>query len=44
MTGLYLGVAQPTQFVDLASFVTGSATQSDSLELLPSTTVMWAQE
>ncbi|MEO8242845.1 MAG: dihydroorotate dehydrogenase [bacterium] len=43
MAGLYIGVAQPTPLVDLTNYVTGSS-QSGSLELLPSTSVLWAQE
>lgn len=43
ITGLYLGVAQPTAVLALSDYVTGTTT-SGSLELLPSTSPLWAQE
>jgi hypothetical protein len=43
LTGLYLGVAQPTAVLALADLVTGQITM-DSLEVLPSTGALWAQE
>lgn len=43
ITGLYLGVAQPTAVLALTDYVTGTTTNV-SLELLPSTSPLWAQE
>ena len=42
-TGLYLGVAQPASVLALTELVTGTTT-IDSLELLPGTGTLWAQE
>ena len=43
VTGLYLGVAQPVALLTLTELVTGSTT-IDSLELLPASGTLWAQE
>jgi hypothetical protein len=43
LTGIYLGVAQPTPVLALTDLVTGSST-IDSLEVLPSTGTLWSQE
>ena len=43
MTGLYLGVAQPVPVLALAELVTGT-TVVESLDLLPATGTLWAQE
>ena len=43
LTGLYLGVAQPAQLATLTELVTGNTTL-DSLDLLPSTGTLLAQE
>ena len=43
ITGLYLGVAQPTAVLALSDYVTGTTT-GGRLELLPSTGMLWAQE
>ena len=42
-TGLYLGVAQPASVLALTELVTGSTT-IDSLDLLPASGTLWAQE
>ena len=42
-TGLYLGVTQPASVLALTELVTGSTT-IDSLELLPASGTLWAQE
>lgn len=41
--GLYLGVAQPASVLALTELVTGSTT-IDSLDLLPASGTLWAQE
>ena len=41
--GLYLGIAQPTPVLALTSLVSGTTTL-DNLDLLPSSTTLWAQE
>jgi len=43
LTGLYLGVAQPTPILALTQLVTGQVAQ-DSLELLPASETLWAME
>lgn len=43
LTGIYLGLVQPEPVVALADLVTGASTV-DSLEVLPSTGTLWAQE
>ncbi|MBC7479484.1 MAG: hypothetical protein H7317_15555 [Pseudorhodobacter sp.] len=43
LTGIYLGVAQPTPVLALTNLVTGQ-TMIDSLEVLPTTSTLWAQE
>jgi hypothetical protein len=43
LTGLYLGVAQPTPVLALTDLVTGQ-TVMESLEVLPSTGALWTQE
>lgn len=43
LTGIYLGVVQPTPILALTSLVTGQGT-IDSLEVLPTTVTLWAQE
>ena len=42
-TGLYLGVTQPASVLALTELVTGSTT-IDSLDLLPASGTLWAQE
>ena len=42
-TGLYLGVAQPASVLALSELVTGSVA-IDSLDVLPGTGTLWAQE
>lgn len=43
LTGIYLGVVQPTPVLALAELVSGPVTM-DSLEVLPSTSTLWSQE
>ncbi len=43
VTGLFLGVAQPASVLALAEVVTGTETL-DSLDLLPASGTLWAQE
>ena len=43
LTGLYLGVAQPTPVLALTELITGQST-IDTMEVLPSTGALWAQE
>ena len=44
LTGLYLGVAQPTFVQSLTSLVSGSTTTLDSMDLLPATGTLWTDE
>ena len=43
LTGIYLGVVQPTPVLALTYLVTGQTT-IDSLEVLPTTSTLWTQE
>lgn len=43
LTGVYLGVVQPTPVLALANLVTGQTT-IDNLEVLPTTATLWVQE
>ena len=43
LTGIYLGVAQPLPVLALSNLVRGQST-IDSLEVLPTTSTLWAQE
>lgn len=43
LTGLYLGIVQPTPILALAALVSGSTT-IDSLDLLPASATLLAQE
>lgn len=43
LTGIYLGVVQPTPVLALANLVTGQTT-IDNLEVLPTPSTLWAQE
>ena len=43
LTGIYLGLVQPTPVLALTDLVTGQTT-IDSLEVLPTSMTLWAQE
>ena len=43
LTGLYLGVVQPTPVLALADLVSGQAA-IENLDVLPATDMLWAQE
>lgn len=43
LTGLYLGLAQPTPVLALTDLVTGQTT-IDGLDVLPAAQMLWAQE